>query len=121
VDYSARFSIVQTARIVRAQGADALTQAAGPACHTDAAHDFLRLMDEVNHSGECGCDVDLLIRTGGEKRLSDFMLWECAYAELYFTDCAWPDFDEGALQQALREFAGRQRRFGRLAGEPSRA
>ena len=121
VDYSARFSIVATARVVRAQWTDAIPHAAAAGCAADATHDFLRLMDEVNHSGECGRDVDLLIRTGGEKRLSDFMLWECAYAELYFTDCAWPDFDESALQQALRDFAGRQRRFGKLAAESSRA
>jgi undecaprenyl diphosphate synthase len=57
-------------------------------------------------------DVDLLIRTGGEQRLSDFLLWESAYAELYFTDVAWPDFDSGALAAAVAEFERRQRRFG---------
>ena len=61
-------------------------------------------------------DVDLLIRTGGEKRLSDFMLWESAYAELLFTDCMWPDFGPLQLEAALQEFAGRQRRFGGLPG-----
>jgi undecaprenyl diphosphate synthase len=55
-----------------------------------------------------------LIRTGGEKRLSDFMLWEVAYAELYFTDCLWPDFDEQRFRNALVDFGGRQRRFGAL-------
>ena len=59
----------------------------------------------------------MLIRTGGERRLSDFMLWEIAYAELYFTDCLWPDFDKQCLQRALDDYAGRQRRFGRLATE----
>jgi undecaprenyl diphosphate synthase len=57
-------------------------------------------------------EVDLLIRTGGEKRLSDFLLWECAYAELVFTDRMWPEFDEGDLDAALEEFARRERRFG---------
>jgi undecaprenyl diphosphate synthase len=57
-------------------------------------------------------DVDLLIRTGGEKRLSDFLLWESAYAELYFTDCMWPDFGEAELDAALQEFRRRERRFG---------
>jgi undecaprenyl diphosphate synthase len=57
-------------------------------------------------------DVDLLIRTGGEKRLSDFLLWECAYAELLFTDCMWPDFDAANLDGALDEFRSRERRFG---------
>lgn len=59
-----------------------------------------------------GGDVDLLIRTGGEKRLSDFLLWESAYAELVFTDRMWPDFDGEDLETALREFRHRQRRFG---------
>ncbi len=61
-----------------------------------------------------GPDVDLLIRTGGERRLSDFLLWECAYAELHFTDKRWPDFDALDLEQALGDFHGRQRRFGAL-------
>ena len=59
-----------------------------------------------------GGEVDLLIRTGGEKRLSDFLLWECAYAELWFTDRMWPDFEASDLDAALEEFRGRQRRFG---------
>jgi undecaprenyl diphosphate synthase len=59
-------------------------------------------------------DVDLLIRTGGEKRLSDFLLWECAYAELYFVDNFWPDFDELAFTQALDEYAKRERRYGQI-------
>jgi undecaprenyl diphosphate synthase len=57
-------------------------------------------------------DVDLVIRTGGEQRLSDFLLWESAFAELYFTPIAWPDFDRRALAAAIAEFARRQRRFG---------
>lgn len=61
-----------------------------------------------------GPDVDLLIRTGGEKRLSDFLLWECAYAELVFTRRAWPDFDAAALDRACRAYHRRDRRFGRL-------
>jgi undecaprenyl diphosphate synthase len=59
-------------------------------------------------------DVDLLIRTGGEQRLSDFLLWECAYAELYFTPRRWPDFDAGDLGRAVREYRRRERRFGGL-------
>jgi undecaprenyl diphosphate synthase len=59
-------------------------------------------------------DVDLLIRTGGEKRLSDFLLWECAYAELVFTPVMWPDFGTNDLAQAVAEFHSRERRFGAL-------
>ena len=58
--------------------------------------------------------VDLLIRTGGEQRVSNFMLWQCAYAEFYFTPIFWPDFDSTALAKALAEYAARDRRFGGL-------
>jgi undecaprenyl diphosphate synthase len=61
-----------------------------------------------------GRDVDLLIRTGGEKRLSDFLLWECAYAELCFVDTLWPDFSPDALRAAMHEFHRRERRFGAI-------
>ena len=64
-------------------------------------------------------DVDLLIRTGGDQRLSDFLLRECAYAELYFTPCAWPDFDGAALATAVQEFSRRQRRFGGITAVAS--
>ena len=59
-------------------------------------------------------DVDLLIRTSGEKRLSNFLLWQSAYAELYFTETLWPDFDRHALWAALDDYAARHRRFGAL-------
>ncbi len=60
-------------------------------------------------------DVDLLIRTSGERRLSNFMLWQSAYAELYFTETLWPDFDRRALAEALADYAARTRRFGGLS------
>ncbi|HEU5262965.1 MAG TPA: polyprenyl diphosphate synthase [Gemmatimonadales bacterium] len=69
---------------------------------------------EAIHAGRLLPDVDLLIRTGGEQRLSDFLLWECAYAELYFTDTMWPDIGAAELAAAIREFRSRQRRFGGL-------
>jgi undecaprenyl diphosphate synthase len=66
-------------------------------------------------------DPDLFIRTGGEQRLSNFLLWQSAYAELYFTDIMWPDFDAKAYAEAIAEFSRRQRRFGQtseqVAGE----
>jgi undecaprenyl diphosphate synthase len=57
-------------------------------------------------------DPDLIIRTSGEKRISNFLLWQAAYAELYFTDTLWPDFDEKDLLTAILDYQGRQRRFG---------
>jgi len=104
VDYSSQYSIMQAAR-----------RAAGDA-HLDA-EGFRRLLNEVDHCPHVAGEVDLLIRTGSERRLSDFLLWECAYAELHFADCLWPDFDEVRFHQALRDFAGRQRRFGALSGD----
>jgi undecaprenyl diphosphate synthase len=101
-------------RLVRAIEA---TEAATAAC------DRLRLNLAVDYSsrdaigrGELLPAVDLLIRTGGEQRLSDFLLWECAYAELYFTDRRWPDFDAPHLARALADYHGRERRFGRGPG-----
>jgi len=103
VDYSARYSILQAAAgggITASAAADELTQ-------------FRTRLDAVNHSAPAP-DVDLLIRTGGDQRLSDFLLWECAYAELYFTDCLWPDFAGSDFGRALEDFSKRQRRFGKV-------
>ncbi len=66
-------------------------------------------------------DPDLFIRTGGEQRLSNFVLWQSAYAELYFTDLLWPEFDDEAYARAIGEFAGRQRRFGRTGEQVAAA
>ena len=99
VDYSARDAMVRA--MERLRGTEQITR-----------EDLARAMCEVDHwTGEAR-DVDLLIRTGGEQRLSDFLLWECAYAELYFTDRRWPDFTAGDLEQAVKEFHSRERRFG---------
>jgi undecaprenyl diphosphate synthase len=75
---------------------------------------FRRLI--ARQSCGSGDDVDLLIRSGGEKRLSDFMLWELAYAELCFVDTLWPDFDADHLRSAVADFRQRERRFGGLPG-----
>ena len=74
---------------------------------------FTRLLAIVDH-GTPVPELDLLIRTGGERRLSDFLLWEAAYAELLFLDRMWPDFGVEDLAVAVREFGARQRRFGGL-------
>lgn len=66
------------------------------------------------------CDIpepDLFIRTGGDKRLSNFMLWEMAYTEFYFTDILWPDLNEEELKKALFSFSGRERRYGRIEND----
>jgi undecaprenyl diphosphate synthase len=101
VDYSARDSILYAARRVR--------HAAEP-----TREQFARLLAEACHAPEPVPDVDLLIRTGGEQRLSDFLLWESAYAELHFTHRMWPEFDANDLEAAVRDFHGRQRRFGAI-------
>lgn len=95
VDYSARDAILAAARGVRELSREALGRAIGP-------------------------PVDLLIRTGGERRLSDFLLWECAYAELVFSRTMWPDFGPADLAAAVREFRGRERRFGAVPVVPAR-
>jgi len=95
VDYSARDAILAAARGVKELSREAFGNALGP-------------------------PVDLLIRTGGERRLSDFLLWESAYAELFFTRVMWPDFAAADLQAAVREFRGRERRFGGVPPAPVR-
>jgi undecaprenyl diphosphate synthase len=62
-------------------------------------------------------EPDLLIRTGGEKRVSNFLLWQLAYGEFYFTDSYWPDFDKQALDKAIISFSSRQRRFGKTGDQ----
>jgi undecaprenyl diphosphate synthase len=76
--------------------------------------EFAKRLGEVTHGSGPALDVDLLIRTGGDRRLSDFMLWECAYAELFFTSRMWPDFSAQDLGEAVKDFERRERRFGVL-------
>jgi undecaprenyl diphosphate synthase len=66
-------------------------------------------------------DPDLFIRTGGEVRISNFLLWQAAYSELVFTDCLWPEFGTAELDAALAEYAGRERRFGTVSSRPALA
>jgi undecaprenyl diphosphate synthase len=102
LDYSSREAIAQAAF------------ALGRAASLDA-------FDAIIDAGQ-GCGpVDLLIRTGGEKRLSDFLLWECAYAELWFTDRMWPEFGAGDLADAVCDFRRRERTFGSVPTAEVRA
>ncbi|HET9178668.1 MAG TPA: polyprenyl diphosphate synthase [Terriglobia bacterium] len=103
IDYSARHAILEAAQRWNAAG----PQGSSP---EDQKAEFEQLL--AGTEGEAVPEVDLLIRTGGEQRLSDFMLWECAYAELYFTSVLWPDFTGEDLRDALKEFHSRDRRFG---------
>jgi undecaprenyl diphosphate synthase len=94
IDYSSRDAILRAASHLRKST-------------TPSRDEFSRLMGDAP-------DVDLLIRTGGEQRLSDFLLWECAYAELLFTARMWPEFGRADLEAALAEYYSRERRFGRI-------
>jgi undecaprenyl diphosphate synthase len=104
IDYSSRDAILEAARLGR---------------RDDATRErFAIRLGEIH--GAPAPDVDLLIRTGGEQRLSDFLLWESAYAELFFTARMWPDFHGDDLAAAVAEFRGRDRRFGALPETASR-
>ena len=101
-----------------------ITQAAR--CLVRQAHTHGLAAEDVTRDKLASClslsefpDVDLLIRTGGEQRISNFLLWQLAYAELYFTDTLWPDFDEESLNDALISFKQRQRRFGGVKNKNS--
>lgn len=99
IDYSSRDAILHAAA------------SAVKAAQEQTSRDELRQAMVHALAGDAG-DVDLLIRTGGEKRLSDFLLWESAYAELLFTERMWPEFNEADLDAAVEEFQHRERRFG---------
>ncbi len=108
VDYSSRDAIITAAQRCQEQG--------------EVSREAMsRALSEIHHPGIIAPEVDLLIRTGGEQRLSDFLLWECAYAELYFTKRKWPEFTTQDLEVAVLEFQQRERRFGRVVrGKPLR-
>jgi undecaprenyl diphosphate synthase len=101
VDYSARDTLLNAAKQLESHS-------------TPSRAAFAELLGAAQHERHASPDVDLLIRTGGEQRLSDFLLWECAYAELVFTKTMWPDFDADDFAAAVAEFHGRDRRFGRV-------
>jgi len=103
VDYSARDAILRAARKLVGESLE------DPEGERAA---FANALAQVDNGIGMSRDVDLLIRTGGEQRLSDFLLWECAYAELYFTRRMWPDFSAADLSEAVEDFRSRERRFG---------
>lgn len=102
VDYSSRNVMLEAVR------------AAAGATNIDLQGLSGLIGEAMNGKGRA-LDVDLLIRTGGERRLSDFLLWESAYAELYFTAAMWPEFGVGDLATAITDYHARERRFGRVA------
>jgi undecaprenyl diphosphate synthase len=107
IDYSAREGLLAAAGLL-AKGMPPTREA------------FERSLYEAIHAPGGTRDVDLLIRTGGEQRLSDFLLWESAYAELYFTDVLWPDFTGDDLASAVQAFAARDRRYGAVRQNTTR-
>ena len=98
IDYSARETITRAAQLAEGRAV--------------SHEEFAELMAQAMHCEADFPEIDLVIRTSGEMRLSDFFLWECAYAELYFTETFWPDFEAKDLHLALEEYARRERRFG---------
>jgi len=103
MSYGGRWDIVQAAQKLARESASGALRAQDI--------DEQRFADNLQLAGLP--DVELLIRTGGEQRISNFLLWNVAYAELFFTDCLWPEFNVTELEAAFTFFAGRQRRFGR--------
>jgi undecaprenyl diphosphate synthase len=103
LDYSSREAIARAAARCAAEHAPPLDR-------------FGQLVAQSIADDPSAADVDLLLRTGGERRLSDFLLWECAFAELWFTDRMWPEFGAEDLRAAVAEFHRRERRFGGLGG-----
>lgn len=104
VSYGGRWDITQAAQKIAADVAAGRLDANGVTEEVLASHLALAGLP----------DPDLFIRTGGELRVSNFLLWNLAYSEMFFTECLWPDFDAAELDKAIAWFAGRQRRFGRV-------
>lgn len=115
IDYSARDAILRAATVASAAG-DGSADGAVP-----TREEFRHLLACALHASGPIPDLDLVIRTGGEARLSDFLLWESAYAELFFSPCLWPDFDGERLAEVMAQFALRERRFGGVPAERVRS
>ena len=101
MSYSSRWEITEAVRQIVAEGCEDITE------ETVNQHLCTNFMP----------DPELLIRTGGEQRISNYLLWQCAYSEFYFCDTYWPDFDEEALHKAIANYQSRQRRFGKTEAQ----
>lgn len=111
ISYSARWEITEAARAIAAEAAAGRLD---PSAITDS--------DITSRLTTAGMpDPDLLIRTGGEQRISNFLLWQIAYSELYFTPVLWPDFSEADFEQALLHYTNRERRFGKTSDQVQRS
>ena len=115
VNYGGRWDITQAAQNLCASLADPETQSVPVAKLSEINEKSLHAHTSLANLPE----LDLCIRTGFERRVSNFLLWQLAYAELYFADCFWPDFDETVFKGALAHFAQCQRRFGRTGDQVS--
>ena len=100
-NYGGRWDILQAARRMSGEGLDV----------NDMTQERLSSFLALSYAP----DPDLFIRTGGETRISNFLLWQLAYSELYFTETFWPDFDDGELEKAIMSFQSRERRFGKTS------
>ncbi|MCF0197797.1 MAG: isoprenyl transferase [Bacteroidaceae bacterium] len=107
LSYSSRWELTNMAREVAEKAK------AGTLLPEEVTEDYVSQHLETNFMP----DPDLMIRTGGELRISNYLLWQCAYSEFYFCDTYWPDFDEECLRQAIADFQNRQRRFGKTGDQ----
>ena len=110
LSYSSRWELTEACRSIASEAVKAMEK-------TGSAPEITEATIESHLTTSFMPDPDLLIRTGGELRLSNYLLWQCAYTELYFCDTYWPDFDEEAFRAAIEEYQHRQRRYGQTGDQ----
>ncbi|HIU88671.1 MAG TPA: isoprenyl transferase [Candidatus Caccomonas pullistercoris] len=110
LSYSSRWELTEACRSIASETVKAMEK-------TGSAPEITEATIESHLTTSFMPDPDLLIRTGGELRLSNYLLWQCAYTELYFCDTYWPDFDEEAFRAAIEEYQHRQRRYGQTGDQ----
>ena len=111
LSYSARWEITKAAKEIARKAVEQYIEA--PACGQQYIYNITEQTVSDKMETSFMPDPDLLIRTGGELRISNYLLWQIAYTELYFTDTYWPDFDEAELHKAIESYQNRQRRYGK--------